>query len=255
MPYVSIGGCRYSYGESLPDKGEKPKHTIVFVHGAGGNHRHWLNQLGYLGREHRVLAVDLPGHGLSEGRPSDSVDGYCEFIRAFAGAVLDGPFFLGGHSMGGAITLRFGSRYPEMLKGMILVGTGVRLRVHPSILDTFNRGEHFMKLIPMLYGENVSPETVRAAEEEMVATPPATWHAAFTACDRFNLMAELGGINVPALVVSATGDQMTPVKYGQFLESHLPNAKLVIIEGAGHMIMLEKPGELNLVVENYVDAL
>lgn len=255
MPYITIEGCRYVYGESLPENRGKPKHTIVLVHGAGGNHKQWLNQLDYLGCKHRVLAVDLPGHGLSEGRPSDLIEGYSEFVRGFAGAVLDGPFHLGGHSMGGAITLQFGSRYPEMLKGMILVGTGARLRVLESILNTFSRGEHLTDLIPMLYGKNVLKETIRAAGEEMVSISPVTWFMDFTACNRFDMIAALGGIHVPALVVSATGDQMTPVKYGQYLASSLPNAKMVVIEGAGHMIMIEKPGELNVAVENFLDAL
>lgn len=254
MPYISIEGSRYFYGESYPEKG-KPAHTIVFVHGAGGNHKQWQGQLAYLGRKHRVLAVDLPGHGLSAGRPSDTIEGYSRFIRDFANDLIGGPFFLGGHSMGGAVTLRFAGLYPEMLRGMILVGTGARLRVPTSILDTFKRGEYFTELIPMLYGEDGSPGNIRAAEEEMLATPTGTWHADFTACDHFDITAELGGIQVPALVVSATGDRMTPVKYGQFLESRLPKAKLAVIEGVGHMITVEKPGELNLAVENFVEEI
>lgn len=251
MPYITIEGLNYYYEAGLPGQKE-PQQTILFVHGAGGSHRHWLPQINTLKEDYMVLAVDLPGHGYSQGKSANSIAFYREFIRSFAEKLIGHPFFLAGHSMGGAIALDFARCYPEMLAGMILIGTGARLKVLPSILETFAKGEHYPELIRLAYGQNAPAFLLESAHREMEEVPPSVYYDDFLACNGFDLMKELPTINVPTLVISADQDVLTPVKFGRYLQENLPQAKLEIISGAGHMMMLEKPEEVNQSISRFL---
>jgi len=244
MPTLTVEGSTYYYALAGPADG-KADRDVLFVHGAGGNHRHWLYQLQALKDSCRAYAVDLPGHGRSGGQPCDRVGGYREFIRLFAAHVLnDRPFYLVGHSMGGAITLDFARLYPDLLKGMVLVGTGARLRVLPELLETFRRGESY-DLTPLAFAPQAPAALLQAGREEAASVPAAVYLADYTACDHFDLMNALVEIQVPALIISADRDLLTPLKYGRFLLEKLPRAQLAVVKGAGHMMMLEQPDQVN----------
>lgn len=252
MPQVIIDGLSFYYASGLP-QGKEPRQTVLFVHGAGGSHRHWLYQLNDLQDEYMVLAVDLPGHGRSQGKSASSIASYREFIRSFAEKLIGHPFFLAGHSMGGAITLDFARCYPEMLAGMILIGTGARLKVLPSILESFAKGEYYSDFIKFAYGPHAPASLLESAYREMYEVPPSVYYDDLCACNGFDLMKELSGINVPALVISADQDMLTPVKYGRYLQENLPRAEHEVISGAGHMIMLEKPEEVNRAIRHFLE--
>ncbi|SHI72054.1 alpha/beta fold hydrolase [Desulfofundulus thermosubterraneus] len=252
MPFITLEGLNYHYFAGMP-KNKEPRQTILFIHGAGGSHCHWLYQLNGLKEDYLVLAVDLPGHGQSQGKASDAIAAYRQFVYAFAERLIGHPFFLAGHSMGGAITLDFARCYPEKLAGMVLIGTGARLRVLPALLETFQRGEHYAELIQLAYGKNAPPALLEAARREMESVPPSVYLADFTACNGFDLMGVLPFIDVPALVIAADQDLLTPLKYGQYLKQKLPRAELEIIHGTGHMIMLERPGKINAIIKRFLE--
>ena len=100
---------------------------------------HWPGELRRL-PDHEVYALDLPGHGRSGGPGRTDIGAYAEVVREFADALKLPAFVLGGHSMGGAIALEFALRYGSRLAGLILVGTGARLRVAPEILARHRGG-------------------------------------------------------------------------------------------------------------------
>lgn len=251
MPSVYMDRKMYHYSAAVPD-GE-PGGAIVFVHGAGGNHRHWSFQVPALGRQMLALAVDLPGHGLSEGRAAGSIREYADFIYDFSQHVVGGPFFLAGHSMGGAIAMDFALRFPDKLAGLVLVGTGARLRVAPALLETFGAGEHFLPLIDLAYGPGTPAELLELARKEMQQLAPEVHYHDFLACDNFDIMDRVSGIDVPTLVLAATEDRLTPVKYGRFLAEQINNARLEIIEKAGHMMMLEQPDTVNKLISDFTN--
>lgn len=252
MPKVCINGKMYHYAAGIPDR--EPEGVVVFVHGAGGNHRHWSFQVPSLGLKRLTLAVDLPGHGLSEGQAAKSIGEYAEFIYDFAEHVSGSRFFLAGHSMGGAIAMDFALRFPEKLAGLILVGTGARLRVAPALLETFGSGRHFMPLIDLAYGPDTPAELVDLAREEMRQTNPDVHYSDFLACDAFDIMERVGEINTPTLVLGASEDRLTPLKYSRYLAEQIKNARLEIIEGAGHMMTLEKPEAVNRYIEQFTTS-
>jgi len=251
LPYVTIEGVKYHYSASLPvDK--EPRQAVVFVHGSGGSHAKWVNQVKYLGRDFLAIAVDLPGHGHSGGTPLNTIEGYREFIKVFSECVIGFPFFLAGHSMGGAVALDFALSYQERLAGLILVGTGSRLRVMPAVLEQYRNGLFPDSLPAFMYRQGTSEALLRAAREDMERIGPALYYSDLSACDKFDVSGRLGEIEIPALAVTGSQDRMTPVKYGQFLANNLKKGYYEEIENAGHMVMLEQPEKLNSVIFNFL---
>jgi pimeloyl-ACP methyl ester carboxylesterase len=150
-----------------------------------------------------------------------------------------------GHSMGGAISITAGLRRPDRVAGLVLVGTGGRLRVHPTILEGTKVEGATPEVVDMIMGwafsANAEPKLVSLAATRMVEIPAKVMHGDFLACDRFDVLEELGSITASTVVICGTADRLTPVKYSEKLVEDIPNASLELIEDAGHMVMLEQP--------------
>lgn len=252
MPHVVIDSKKYHYSAVIPK--HDIKNAIVFVHGAGGSHEHWSYQISHLGQNYLSIAVDLPGHGESEGCSYNNIDEYCDFIYDFAERVLGVKFFLAGHSMGGAIAMSFAVRYPDKLNGLILIGTGAKLKVAPAILDAFAAGNKYPDFVKFAYSNNASNEIISQARREMDNTDAQVYYNDFSACNNFDIMEQLHNIKTPVLILGASEDQLTPLKYSEYLLKNMSNSQMHIIEQAGHMIMLEKPDETNILIDNFIST-
>lgn len=252
MPFLTMKSERICYHQSGENIGAG--RTVVLLHGSGGTGQKWAAQLAGIGK-HRVIAPDLPGHGQSEGQARGSVAEYGEFVFDFVRTLGLKKLVIGGHSLGGAITLDFALNHPGLLDGVILVGTGGRLRVKPEILETLAREEHPIGSLEYLYAFNTPRGVLDEAAREMKDVPTRVYLADFSACDRFDVLDRLGDIRVPALVICGKDDRMTPVKYSEYLSARIPNAKLALIPDAGHMVMVEQPLAVNEHVAAFLDAL
>ncbi len=243
------------------DAGGDTRPAVVCIHGAGGNKTHWLGQFRALGEAARVVLVDLPGHGGSDGSPCESVEEYAAFMRALLAAdeleLENRGVVLAGHSLGGAVAMEVAlGGYPAA--GLVLAATGARLRVMPAFLEAMRNSEpaDWIDMVGgMLYGPGVSDEALTLMRRELLATPGAVFANDFTAADRWDAMSRVGDIDVPTLVVSGTADQMTPEKYARFLAQTIPGAALHLIEGVGHMPMLENPDGFNAALLSFVRSL
>ena len=252
MPFMTIQNERIYYNQTGENRGAG--RTVVLLHGSGGTGRKWFAQLAVVGG-HRIIAPDLPGHGRSEGQPRDSVAEYREFVYNFVRTLGLKKFVIGGHSLGGAIALDFALTRPDLLDGMILVGSGGRLRVKPEILEILARGKHPVGNLEYSYALNTRKDVLDKAAMEMMDVPVRVYLADFMACDRFDVLDRLGGIEVPTLVICGKDDRMTPVKYSEYLSGHIPNARLALITDGGHMVMIEQPLAVNEHVAAFLDAL
>lgn len=250
MPGMTVKGINIYYesttGNSLP---------IVLVHGAGGSSQRWSEQLSIFDNQYNSWAMDLPGHGKSEGSLLSSIKDMAEFIDDFIGALFLEKFILVGHSMGGAIAQEYALQYPEKLQGLILIGTGARLRVSQEILDTFAAGRMPFKDVNHLYGSATPDNKREEALREMNEIPPAVYWVDFEACNKFDRIQSVEKIKVPSLIFVGDEDRMTPVNYSHFLKSKLLNSQLRIIKGAGHMCMQEKPTEITEEIEKFIGEL
>ncbi len=217
---------------------------LVLIHGAGGSHLHWPRELRRLSIAD-VYALDLPGHGKSEGAGRQSIPEYsARVLEWMKDAWVQRPVLV-GHSMGGAIALQAALQAPAEVSGLVLIGSGARLRVAQPILDSTSREEMLSQAIELIvewsYSAN-APHGLRAlSAKDLRGTRPAALHNDFLACDRFDVMSRLGEVQAPALIMCGSEDKLTPEKYSRYLTDHLPDARLVLLPGAGHMAMLEQP--------------
>lgn len=249
MGQADANGVKINY--AFIDNGST--NNLVLIHGSGGDHTCWpLENL--KGVNANVYSIDLPGHGGSGGSPSKDMGEYAKTMMAFIEALKLSRVFIAGHSLGGGIALTIGLEAPSWLAGLILVGTGARLRVNPMIFETLEKDPK--GAMSMMDSVVFGPEAPQEAKDAIRAlgerTAPAVSIADFTACDRFDVMKEVGKIAVPCLVVSGSADVLTAVKYGKFLADGITGAEFVIIEGAGHMMALEKPALFAKAVANFL---
>lgn len=220
--------------------------ALLFVHGAGGDHTLWGQQLRGLAQDFSVAALDLNGHGRSPARKGDGLQTYVEDVLTVLEA-LSLPTVLVGHSMGGAIALTVALQRPKDLIGLGLVGTGARLKVHPQILELCQTD--FEKAVELVmswaFAAGAFGELVQKARDAMRRNGQETLYRDFLSCSTFDVMSRLSEISVPTLVLCGREDKLTPVKYSEYLQQSIPNAQLKVIERAGHMVMLEQPEALN----------
>jgi pimeloyl-ACP methyl ester carboxylesterase len=255
MPSITLNDQRLHYAAHRDDP-HTPPTPLVLVHGAGGNLYHWPPGLRRL-PGHDVYALDLPGHGKSEGPGRDSIDGYVQVVYDWARALDLPPFVIAGHSMGGAIAQTFALKHPEMLKGMILVATGARLRVHPKILDGIRTDMNAVveMLMDWAYGQKATPEQKRQFLKQFNSVDQDVMYGDWAACDVFDVRDQLPNIDIPTLVISGSMDVMTPEKYGRYMAENLPNADFALIEGGGHMLMIEQPQMVINAIRGFLDQL
>jgi pimeloyl-ACP methyl ester carboxylesterase len=232
-------------------QGEK----IIFVHGSGCSGRMWHGQRDYLNSSTEVVLVDLPGHGESPGNGCDSVEEYAEVV--YSGVIEGlslGQTYVVGHSLGGAIAMSLALSHPTMVKGLILIGTGAKLRVLPDILEGIARDkEKTVRNIVELSFSNKAPAALKSVDfEETMKCGAEVIYKDFNACDHFNIMDSVGSLSVPTLILCGTEDSLTLPKYSSYLNREIKGSRLVLIDGAGHMVMREKPEEVNRAVEEFI---
>jgi pimeloyl-ACP methyl ester carboxylesterase len=240
MPFLTVAGERAHFVHRRPVPASGP--PVVFVHGAGGTHQHWLYQVRDLPHS-PTYALDLPGHGRSEGQGRDTISAYSDWLVAFLDAAGLDQAVLVGHSMGGAIVLDIALHHAGQVGGLGLVATGARLRVVPAILDgILQNPEATVRLIcDFAFGPETSPEIMRMGRRQMGVIPPEVIHGDFAACDAFSVMDRLEEITAPTFVVCGTQDRLTPSKYSVYLRDRIARSVLHLVEGAGHMVMVERP--------------
>ena len=221
--------------------------TLLCVHGAGGNHTHWGFQVRDLCDVAQVVAVDLPGHGKSPPIPDVSIDAYADSIERVVERIGGTNVVIAGHSMGGAIALTIGLRRPAWLCGLVLVGTGAKLRVAPAFLEGLEKDHPSAcrEIIAWSVGPDCPAAIRERALADYAACDPRVVLEDFRACDRFDVRERLGEIAVPALVLCGSADRMTPPRYSEFLANRIPQATLAIIPGCGHLVMIENPTAVN----------
>jgi pimeloyl-ACP methyl ester carboxylesterase len=256
MPYVQVNHHKLFYAHSRATPEHLAAPPLVLLHGSGGNHLHWPGELRRLPGA-TVYALDLPGHGRSDGSGYDAISAYVEILLGFLGTIGVQRAVLAGHSMGSAIAQMTALTYPERVAGLALMGAGARLRVHPAILEgILDDFENTVDLVTRwLWAEDAPQELVRLSHQALAATPASVIHGDYVACDRFDVMDRLGEISAPTLVIAGTADKLTPLKYGAYLAERIPNARLITVEGGGHMMALEQPAIVAEAIAEFVRGL
>ncbi len=229
------------------------KRPLVFIHGSGSSKKVWRYHISQIGG----YAIDLPGHGESlDDTTIKSVEDYAKHVVRFIKNHMEKAYVI-GHSLGGAIAQQIYLLDKKIVKGVVLVGSGARLRVLPEILyglknDFKNTAK---KLITYLFSRGFSDKKVKESVlKEILKCGSRVCHRDFSVCDKFDLLEKYKNreltIDVPMLCIVGNEDVLTPPKYAYFYKE-ITDAKVEVINGAGHMVMLEQKEEVNRVLDKF----
>ena len=230
--------------------------AVVLVHGAGMDHSVWALQsrgLAHSGRS--VLAVDLPGHGRSEGAALTSIAALADWLAEFIAAAGLDTAVVAGHSMGALAALELGARHPERVRSLVLVGAAASMPVHPDLIAA--AAEDLTAAVAMIIAWGFSPVAALGGNPSpglwlsgggkrlLERSHPGVLYAALSACNAYGEgESAAAGIRCPALVVAGGADRMSPAKAGRALADLIPGGKVELLEGAGHMLMAERPQQV-----------
>lgn len=223
--------------------------TLVMIHGAGGSSQNWQNQIraakspsAGLGASVNALALDLPGHGNTAGPGCADVDAYAAWLREVLKTAFDDPPFVMGHSMGGAIVQKIALSDPDLMKAIILVGTGPRLQVAPVFLEGLQKDFETIvdTLMGFAYAANADTRLIQEGIKLMKEAGPEVAYGDFYACDRFDVRDRIAAIDLPCLILCGSEDRLTPPSLSRKLHEGIRVSKMEVIPDAGHMVMIEK---------------
>lgn len=226
---------------------------LIFIHGSGGCKESWQYQTEYFSGSE---AVNLPGHPHGELCPT--IEANVAWLRTYIQDKGYTEVILVGHSMGGGIALQYALDYPEELTGIIVVGSGGRLRVHPKILERYEKevidpsSENYT---PITTYDFIDPTLAAVIKKRDIENTQAAFLNDFKACDRFDVMDRLETISLPLLAIVGDQDIMTPPKYSGFIVDKIVGAKTVIIPGGTHMVYAEKPEPVNQAIADFLQTL
>jgi pimeloyl-ACP methyl ester carboxylesterase len=231
---VEVAGAPVRYRAA----GDGP--PLVLVHGLAGSTRWWSRNLPALASRHRVHLVDLPGFGaMARGRTRFVLRDAASWLLAWLDAVGAAPASIVAHSMGARIALAAASERPDAVDRLVLVApagldTGRSLAAHaaPLALAAARGGPRF---VPLLVRDalRAGPRTLLRAARDLLDD---------------DVHAALASVRAPTLLVFGAHDRLVPAALGEVYCRELADARLVVLERAGHVPMLEQPGRFDAVV-------
>jgi pimeloyl-ACP methyl ester carboxylesterase len=230
--------------------------TIVLLHGAGFDHSSWaLHSRWFAHHGYNVLAPDLPSHGRSSGAPLPAISDMADWTAALIEAAGAARARLVGHSMGSLIALETAARHPAKVSALSLIGTAATMTVGPDLLKAAEANDHTAVDMVSIWGLGFQAELGGSlapglwmhsgAQRVLELCRPGVLFNDLSACNAYqNALAAAAQVTVPTTFILGERDMMTPAKAGKTLAAALPNARTIILRGAGHMMMAERPDEL-----------
>lgn len=230
--------------------------TVVFIHGAQNDHSVWALQSRYVAHHgFGVLAVDLPGHGRSQGPALATVEAMAAWLLAVLDAAGVDQALLAGHSMGSLIALEAQYQAPQRVSALALLGTTYPMKVADALLATARDDE--ARAIDMVNiwshssiahkpsapapGFYVMNGARRLMQRMSAINPDQLFFTDFSACNNYaNGAVAAAAVTCPTLFVFGAKDMMTPARSTKLLTSTIAHGKVVTVD-AGHQMMAEAP--------------
>ena len=236
-------------------KGNETEKAIIFIHGSGGNSNLWKHQLNDLDINFSRIAIDLPSHTQSDKFSELSLELYVDVLNVLIDSLKLKEVILAGQSLGGAVIQSYYFKYPEKVSALVLIGTGARLRVLPLTFEILKGDfQSFLNSSPMgAFYRKTSKEITDYYIKESSKTEREVFYDDFSICDKFDVMDKMSLIKIPCLIICGKDDKMTPPKYAMYFNDKIERSELILIDKAGHLVMLEKPEEVNKAILNFFD--
>lgn len=227
--------------------------TLVFIHGSGMDRTVWQLQTRYFAwHGYSVLAVDLPGHGYSDGPALTDMGAIADWVRDLLDAAGVARAGLIGHSLGASVALETAARFPDRIDRIALCGVAESMAVHPALQDLANAGDRRAYELITSWGFDrrahlggaeapgvwLMGGSLRLLQQDKTAVVGVD----LAVCDRYKgATAAAAALRCPTLLVIGAGDKMTPPKGAAALAANIADSQSVTIAGAGHMMMVEQP--------------
>lgn len=229
--------------------------AVLFIHGAAMDHTAWAMQTRYFAHHGRgVLAVDLPGHGKSEGTALTSITALADWCLKVLDATGLEKAALVGHSMGSLVALEAAARHPERVWALGLLGIAIPMAVNADYLGLARANDH--KAIELMndwavsrrdhIGGNRVPGLWLIGEHTRVVerARPGVLAAGLEACNGYmDGVAAARKVRCPVLILLGGADVTTPPANGRALAREFQSAEVVVLPDCGHMMMTERPDE------------
>ena len=232
---------------------EPPRPVTIFIHGAGFDHTAWKLQARYFAwHGGSVLALDLPGHGGSEGPPLDGVPAMADWLMRVMDAAGVKQAASVGHSMGSLVALEAAARHPARVRALALLGCAVPLKVTEVLLESSAADDHLALDLINSWGYGRRAQLgghrvpglwmMRGGLRTLERAAPGVLNADLRACNEYAGGEEAAAkVRCPTLLVIGERDMMTPARLGLALAKRIEGAQVVTLPGVGHIMMEEAP--------------
>lgn len=258
--FVQVEGIRVRYARRGPDEGV----PLVLLHGFGGDLGNWLFNIDALAESFPVIALDLPGHGQSQAKlPAKTIAGLADFVATLLQQIGMEKVHIGGHSMGGAIATQFALTHPQRTASLTLIcSAGLGHEINTAYTDGFISASNKKELKTAVEQLFANPELVtRSLVEDLLKYKrmdgvPEVLEELGRSLFSQGKQSETPGLKLlantpPVLVIWGAQDQVIPALHA----SNAPaGATVAVLEGAGHMVMLEKANEVNALIKKHIVA-
>jgi pimeloyl-ACP methyl ester carboxylesterase len=243
---------------------DSSKPTVIFLHGSGFDHTVWNLQTRFFAfRNYSVLAPDLPGHTRSEGPPLESIETMADWLGAVVESLGIRDISLVAHSQGCLIALEYASRYPDRLRSLSLVASGLATPVNDALLDAAandrdkavammtgwgfgQAGHHYQGPVP-------GNAMIAAGQAILRGNTPEALAADLNACNNYsNGRTAAPLVRCPVQVIVAGKDRMAPRKATDELIAGLRDPEVAIIANSGHIVPQEAPDECREILRDFI---
>jgi len=248
--------------------GDPNKTPLVFLHGIGGAARAWRGQIAAFGDRYRAVAWDMPGYGGSAALPSATIATLADALQDFLQQIGGPRPILVGHSIGGMIVQQWLTKHSRAAAAVVLAQTSPAFgkaegdwqkQFIEARLGPLDRGETMKSLAPVLVKELVGADPDSAgmelARDCMGSVPEASYRAMMLTLLGFDQRKALADITVPTLVLSGSKDKNAPAPMMAKMATYIPQATYVELDGAGHLVNLERPEAFNAVLDQFLKTI
>ena len=229
---------------------ESSKDTIVFLHGSGLSHIVWsLTEQFFSNKNFNVLSIDLPGHGNSDGPCLDSIEKIADWLEKVFDELKLKNIILVGHSQGCLEALEYSFKYKDRLKKIVFIGGSYRMPVNKDLIDLALNGDSDAVKLMMKWSFEGSKKFIAGNPIERIIQSPSDIKEILAvdliACNNYaNGTESAEAINCPTMLIFGNLDKMVNLEVGKKFANIVQNSTSHIIDGCGHMIMIEKAFEM-----------
>ena len=231
--------------------------SIIFIHGTALDNTVWTLYARYYARRgFNVFAIDLPGHGHSQGEPLKTIEAISDWLDVFMTQVGIDQAALVGHSMGALVAVDMANRYDKRVSKIALLGVSVPMPVGEPFLQAAQNNEQAAIDMFLLFGIGYAAQMggnpisginiLNASKCLVERAADGVMYAGLNACNQYQPdEAQLKKLSCKTHIIMGKEDSMTPIKSARALAAQLSDATLSEIKECGHMSIVEKPEEVH----------